>query len=188
MSYWFLGVNPVVDLILVRTHPEHGLQTLLIKRSETCDAEAGKWAFPGGFRDTDALKGTAFNSGKFQELPLVAALRECKEETGISTDKLASYVREVGVYTGPGRDPRETNEQYSQSHAYFLSLDGLMSISQSDLIMAQAGEVDVVRWFNWKDAMQTSLAFDHNKICTDAQRYLSDKWVVEAKAKSSLKF
>ena len=136
MSYYFLGVNPVVDLILVRTHPELGLQALLIQRSITSDAEPGKLAFPGGFRDTDAVKGFRFDSGAFQEASLSAALRECEEETGIKSLHLSSYVREIGVYTGPGRDPRETETQYSQSHAYFLSLDGIMPLTQSEKIFA----------------------------------------------------
>ena len=178
MSYYYLGVNPVVDLILVRTHPDLGLQALLIQRSITSDAEPGKLAFPGGFRDTDAVKGSKFDSGIFQEAPLAAALRECEEETGIQSAHLAAHVREIGVYTGPGRDPRENATQYSQSHAYFLSLDGVMSITQSNKIFAQPGEIDVVGWHKWSDVMQYQLAFDHNLIATDAQRYIADKWRV----------
>lgn len=173
MSYYFIGKNPVVDLLMVRTHPDDGLQALLIKRSASCDAEAGKFALTGGFRDTDAQKDQLFDSGKYQEPALDAAIRECAEETSIDTSKLSQHIKLIGVYTGPGRDPRETSERFSESHAFFLSLDGLMSITKSDALVAQEGEIDDVKWVKWSDLMQMHLAFDHNKICFDAQHFIA---------------
>ena len=52
----------------------------------------GKWALPGGFsKQSEALEETA--------------IREMREETGIAKIK-PEDVREIGVFSKPGRDPR----------------------------------------------------------------------------------
>ncbi len=52
---------------------ERAGQVLLVRRS--IDPGRGLWCFPGGYVD-------------FGEDPLVAALRECREETGLVVDKI----------------------------------------------------------------------------------------------------
>ena len=50
------GPNPTVDLVVVRAGTsEH--EVLLIRRRRDAKAEAGKWALPGGFHDTEAPRG-----------------------------------------------------------------------------------------------------------------------------------
>jgi 8-oxo-dGTP diphosphatase len=174
-SLWYEGVNPVVDLVVVRTHPEHGLQALLIQRGKDVDAEAGKWALPGGFQNTDAKKDTHWASGVFQEQPNVAALRECNEETGLAVDQLIPHLKQVGIYRGPGRDPRETDSRFTESHAFFLSLDGLLPLSKSDAVFGLDDAAEA-RWINWRELRTIPLAFDHDTILTDTERFLSETW------------
>ena len=74
------------DLVLLAPDP---LSVLLIRRGgHPC---LGKWAVPGGFVNPDE---SAFD----------AALRELNEETGV--DAQAFDVREIGLFSKPGRDPR----------------------------------------------------------------------------------
>jgi ADP-ribose pyrophosphatase YjhB (NUDIX family) len=175
MSLWFKGINPVVDLVVVRTHPENGLQVLLAQRGPNDLAEASKWALPGGFQDTNAKKDQAWADGTIKEIPLDAALRECEEETLLKVDQLKSHVKAVGVYTGPGRDPRETEERFTQSHAFFLSLDGLVPLNKSEAVFGADG-MSSAKWVAWRELSQMSLAFDHANILADAEKHLSVSW------------
>lgn len=176
------GVNPVVDLVLVRSHPQDGLQVLLIQRSHTSEAEPSKWALPGGFVNTTASVDESFDSGD-TEPPLSAALRECEEETGLDVKTMHPYVKHVGVYTGPGRDPREDSERFTQSHAFLLSLDGLMPHTKSDKIAGCDDAIDA-KWIGWRELRSVPLAFDHSHILCDAERFLvKDFWVLSSISK-----
>jgi ADP-ribose pyrophosphatase YjhB (NUDIX family) len=179
-TLWFNGINPVVDLVVVRTHPEQGLQVLLIQRSDTSDAEPSKWAFPGGFVDSGAKKNDTWASGPTPETALNAAIRECAEETGLDVSLLAPHLKLVGVYRGPGRDPRETNERFTESHAFFLSLDGLMSISKSDGVVG-LDDAQNATWQRWATLDTIPLAFDHATICEDVSRFLDPTWSKQRK-------
>jgi hypothetical protein len=68
-GFYYKGVNPTVDLIVIR-----GDKVLLIQRGEDAEAEAGKWALPGGFHDTNAKEGEEWKEDK--ESSLDAAKRE----------------------------------------------------------------------------------------------------------------
>lgn len=174
-SLLYPGVNPVVDLVVVRSHPREGLQALLIQRAEHSDAEAGKWALPGGFQNTDAAKNTPWDSGVAQEDPADAAVRECTEETGLPTERLRSCIKLIGVYCGPGRDPRETEERFTQSHAFFVSLDGLVTLAKSDGVFG-LDDASQAKWIKWRDLRSLDLAFDHSTILNDAERFIADEW------------
>ena len=75
---WYDGPNYTADSIVISP----GLrQVLLIQR------ETGEWALPGGFIDQG-------------EDPLVAAIRETREETGVTTRAIAKNhgLRRVPTY------------------------------------------------------------------------------------------
>jgi ADP-ribose pyrophosphatase YjhB (NUDIX family) len=172
---WYSGANPVVDLLIVRTHPEDGLQVLLIQRSKDAEAEASKWALPGGFVNTNAEKFSSWSSGSIKEIPVDAAVRECAEETGLNVSLLKQYIKPVGVYSGGGRDPRDSDIDYTESHAFFLSLDGLMSISNSNKV-AGFDDAQNAAWKKWSNLGKLEVAFDHLKICQDASRFVDASW------------
>lgn len=158
--YWRPGPNPTVDLVLIYNN-----KILLIKRGEG-GSEANKWAIPGGFIDTSSKKGEPFRMDK--ELPKQAALRELEEETGLdltNTLHISSRMREVGVYEGDQRDPRDNKEAWSRSHVFALILtddDGIdiNSVRGSD-------DASDAHWFNLTK-LPSQIAFDHEKIIKDA--------------------
>jgi ADP-ribose pyrophosphatase YjhB (NUDIX family) len=154
-SYYYSGVNPTVDLIIV--NPEGKI--LLIKRSETSNACPGMWAIPGGFIETEAKKGEVFKFGA--ETPEQAAVRELKEETNLFL--VNPKLIPVGVFEGNQRDPRDSELGWSQSHAFIYEIP-------KDLYEAQKGKIkglDDAEDADWKtreEIEEMDMAFDHKKI------------------------
>jgi 8-oxo-dGTP diphosphatase len=156
-TYWYVGMNPTVDNVILRKTPD-SYEVLLIKRAGK--VEQGKWALPGGFIDTNSKKGEAWKPGR--ETPKQAAVRELEEETGLYVQSLAGMVKEVGVYEGNNRDPRDTNDSWSRSYAFVLLLPNNFSTKN---ISAKDDAADA-KWFDIKSL--PTLAFDHSTIIGDA--------------------
>jgi ADP-ribose pyrophosphatase YjhB (NUDIX family) len=156
--YWHLGANPTVDIILTRHNPQtRQLEVLLIRRSDDAAAEPGKWAFPGGFQLTEAVRGTLWKPGK--ETVKEACIRELLEETNLNICHLESQLIHVGDYEGGGRDPRDTPQSWSRSTVFALHLPDNLALS------AIAGDDDAsdARWFP-VEPRPSNLAFDHARI------------------------
>ena len=159
-EYFYRGANPTVDLVVFR-EGRSGKEVLLIQRKRDT-VEGGKWAIPGGFINTNAQRGEAWKAGA--ETPLDAAVRELGEETGLHiTDSLKRSIKRVGVYEGGGRDPRDTAESWSRSHAFTVTLpEGVVDhVHGSD-------DASAARWFPLNRL--PLLAFDHAKILKDARK------------------
>ncbi|ERM82786.1 hypothetical protein P872_03760 [Rhodonellum psychrophilum GCM71 = DSM 17998] len=111
---------------------------LLIKRAN--EPFRGMWALPGGFVDPD-------------EEPLVACLRELREET----DLQLVNGNLIGIFGEKGRDPRG----WTVSVAYFFKVDS------AENSKAKAGsDSSELNWFSLKKL--PLLAFDHQKIIEEA--------------------
>jgi 8-oxo-dGTP diphosphatase len=162
--YYRPGANPTVDLV-VKYNDGNVTKILLIKRGSKAKAEAGKWALPGGFHDSNEPIGKMWKQGR--ETAKQAAIRELTEETGLYIANLSglnSRMKLVGVYEGGGRDPRDNKEAWSKSTAFTIELtpkDGVNINSVSGRDDAQDA-----RWFDVKKL--PSLAFDHKKIISTA--------------------
>lgn len=156
-TYWYVGMNPTVDNVILKK--EDGVyKVLLIKRKNKI--EFGKWALPGGFVDTNAQKGEPWKSGR--ETPRQAAIRELHEETGLYIESISKLMKQIGVYEGNNRDPRDTKTSWSRSYAFGLVLpDGF----NTDKVQAKDDASDA-QWFDIKALPQ--LAFDHATIIGDA--------------------
>ncbi len=125
------------DAVVVRRSAS-GRDVLLIRRGR--EPFAGAWALPGGFIEPF-------------ERPEDAARRELAEETGLA---LSEPFALVGVYGGPGRDPRG----WTVSAAYVVAIDG-------DAPAVLGGDdAEEARWFPARELPQ--LAFDHDEIVADA--------------------
>lgn len=112
-----------------------GGRVLLVRRGRP--PFRGRWALPGGFVEGDE--------------PVEAAVaRELLEETGLA----ARPVRLVGVYSGPGRDPRGP----TVSVAYRMA--GVIGAPSGGDDAAAAAWVSIRR--------HPPLAFDHARILNDA--------------------
>lgn len=113
------------------------LKVLLIQRGNP--PFQGQWAFPGGFLD-------------YGEEPMAGALRELKEETGI-TDVV---IEQFGAFGNPNRDPR--------GHTISIAYYGFIEDSRSS---ATGGDdATDAQWFDATDLPQ--LAFDHSLVFSTA--------------------
>jgi ADP-ribose pyrophosphatase YjhB (NUDIX family) len=124
----YKGVNPTVDLIVTKV-VNGETQVLLIKRGDNVAAEAGKLAFPGGFHDTDAKKGSAWKAGK--ETAEEAAIRELKEETGLDLNKsnMGITLEKVGTFDDKGRDPRNSEDSWVSATVFRVNLPENFDVS-----------------------------------------------------------
>lgn len=130
-------------------------EVLLIKRGG--HPFLGRWAFPGGFANAD-------------ESVNQTALRELREETGIST-LTEEDIYEIGLFSTPGRDPRG----WVVSDVYAAKVDPASTAVQAGNDASQA------QWFKLEftedaftltkddiclmgDDNKSDLAFDHNRI------------------------
>jgi ADP-ribose pyrophosphatase YjhB (NUDIX family) len=159
-SYWYLGANCTVDLVVI-----YKGKILLIQR-KAGGIEGGKWAIPGGFIDTDSQKGEVYRIGK--ESPKQAALRELQEETNLdlsSVPNIGSRLKEVGVYEGNNRDPRDNDEAWSKSYAFTITLKDEDGVDFS--AMRGMDDASDARWFS-VDKLPSDLAFDHAQIINDS--------------------
>lgn len=119
-------------------------ELLLIKRKN--EPFKGKWAIPGGFVEENETCETA-------------AIRELKEETGVTLSKLEL----CGVYSDPNRDPRSR----VVTVAYFSLIRKPVekAVGQDDAEQAE--------WF--PIGSLPSIAFDHAEILTTAKKALVKK-------------
>lgn len=117
------------------------LSALLIQRGEP--PFEGQWALPGGFVLPN-------------ETVEAAAHRELREETGVEMAELKQF----GIYSEPGRDPRER----VISIAYLACL-------RADDVHLQAGTD--ARHAAWQPVdIERKLAFDHDEILRNAKELL----------------
>lgn len=161
-SYYYLGVNPTVDLIVINPHSE----VLMIVRSLNSEACPGMLAFPGGFIDSQAKKGERWKSGL--ETSRQAALRELAEETNLILGA-ETELTPVGVYIGNKRDPRDNDLSWSKSYAFLFLIDQEMFDKQKDQIVGM-DDAEQAKWIKLQVLRSFQLAFDHNIILEDALR------------------
>lgn len=165
---WRPGENPTVDLVIFRQLNEQSpVEVLIIRRSDTSPACPGMLANPGGFIDSLTPRGQPFEAA---ETPRQAALRELKEETGLSMAELDSLIQDIGRYGGLERDPRSTPEAYIVSTAFAVLLTGARAAWGDDTV----GGSDATHsgWLAVERLKDETLAFDHGRIIEDAAKAL----------------
>jgi len=118
------------------------LKVLLIERGR--EPYIGKWAFPGGFI-------------QMEETVEQGALRELKEETGLSAD----YIEQLHCFSDPQRDPRERVISIA-----FLALVKISEVKGGD-------DAAKAQWFDLDKIPQ--LAFDHDLILRMALQKLRER-------------
>lgn len=138
------ALHMTADVVLIASTYQT-LRVLLIQRSDDSDAYPGCWALPGGYMDPGE---------RIEE----TALRELREETGITTVGTPGFWRRIGIYDNPDRDPR--GRVVSVAFAECLQ----------DVPTPKAGDDAAgAQWLPLGWALQElSLAFDHRQIIIDA--------------------
>ncbi|WP_300156117.1 NUDIX hydrolase [Solidesulfovibrio sp.] len=124
--------NPVPTVDALIHIPGRGV--VFVKRLN----EPFGWALPGGFVD-------------YGESAEKAAIREAKEETGLTVELTGL----LGVYSDPARDPR----QHTMSVVYIAQALDPDELAAGD----DAKEVDVFPVGQWP----SPLCFDHERIVND---------------------
>lgn len=132
------------DIVIFR-ESDNGAQVLLVRRGNHPYKDC--WALPGGFAEPG-------------ETIEQVAVRELREETGIEEASLQL----LGVYSEPGRDPRD----WVVTVAYVAPLPtGAHPVAGDDAA--------AVQWFEIDEALTLpNLAFDHNRILSDAWAQVAD--------------
>lgn len=158
--YYYTGANPTVDLVVMNPKKE----ILMITRSHKSEACPGMLAFPGGFIDSKAKASELWESGL--ETPREAAIRELAEETNLKLDA-GSELKEIGIYEGHGRDPRDNDISWSKSYAFFYAIPE-DSYEQQKTKIKGLDDADEAQWINVDRLRSMKLAFDHHQILEDA--------------------
>lgn len=165
--YYYIGANPTVDLVIMN----HLDEILFVQRAEKSEACPLMLAFPGGFVDTTAKRNEVWLPGL--ETEEQAAKREVKEETNLDLKDVKVY--HIGVYEGNNRDPRDNEVSWSKSNAFFYKMDEETFNKIKAIMKPDDGVEGEIAKLDWKpalEALQTPLAFDHNKILIDClQQY-----------------
>lgn len=145
MSYCYEHPHPAVttDVVLF-TIREERLQVLLVRRQS--EPFQDSWALPGGFVGID-------------EDVEAAALRELKEETGVT----GVFLEQLYTFGAPRRDPRE--RVITVAYYALAPPDSIHVRAASD-----AREAD---WFTCNNL--PALAFDHDQIIATAKQRLRAK-------------
>ena len=140
MSYTYQYPHPAVatDCVVFGFNGKE-LEILLIERG--IEPYKGAWAFPGGFMG-------------MEETAEEAALRELREETGLTVHSL----KQLGAFTSVHRDPRER----------VVSISFYALVQPSDV--TGGDDANQARWFPVDDA--PPLAFDHDYILRKALQQL----------------
>ncbi len=168
-SYFYVGANPTVDLIVFNDFGDEFNKILLIKRREGA-VEGGKWALPGGFHDSFAENGTLWKEGR--ESAEDAAFRELQEETNLDLNlypEVRDSIVKIGVFEGSGRDPRDNDVSWSKSSAFGVVLPDC--VDKSDI----KGLTDAVdaKWYLFEEIKNLDVAFDHLEIISQAIKKLN---------------
>jgi 8-oxo-dGTP diphosphatase len=144
--YCYSYPHPAVatDLCVFSLNEGFQLCVLLIKRGGK--PFFGHPALPGGFIKVG------------EESLEQCALRELEEETGFAK----AYLQQFGVYSSPERDPRE----HVISIAYFAL------VNRNSETPKAGSDASHVEWARVSDALRGDLAFDHNRIVSDARAAL----------------
>ncbi len=112
---------------------------ILEKRSDTCDREPGKWAFPAGFIEA-------------HETMKEALSREVCQEIGISLE--GEHILSVYKFgTGPYRDPR-----------YFVWTQFLVAYTTEEEFKIDSTEIAEAKVFPPEEVPYDEMAFDHGYV------------------------
>lgn len=126
------------DAVIFKKTEENGVpEILLVKRKN--EPFKGKWALPGGFVEENE---------DLQD----AALRELKEETGLTV----TQVKQLQAFGKPGRDPRGPTVTIA-----------FVGWANGDSDVFPSSDADDVRWFALD--LLPDLAFDHDEIVSLAR-------------------
>jgi 8-oxo-dGTP diphosphatase len=114
------------------------LKILLVRRG--VEPFLGEWALPGGFVLED-------------ETIEACAARELQEETGVEGESLIQF----GIYSKPGRDPRN----------WVISIAYVTAVPLAQVVLKSGTDAAAAEWFS-VDQLPAVLAFDHRDIIRDA--------------------
>ena len=138
--YQYKYEHPAVTTdCVIFTYEDWKLKVLLVRRGG--EPYKGEWALPGGFLRND-------------ETAKDGALRELREETGLE----AAAIGELGVFSDPGRDPRER----------VITIAFYALVKPSEVVGGD--DADEAAWYSIDDL--PPLAFDHDKILESAMERL----------------
>jgi 8-oxo-dGTP pyrophosphatase MutT (NUDIX family) len=133
--------KPAATLAVLRDG-EHGLETLLLKRSSKLAFHGGAWVFPGGRIDD----GDWHEGDDLFRAAARAAVRETTEEAGIEVD--VDTLVHLSNWTTPAISPK-------RFATWFFAAPAHAEIAEA---VADGVESDAVRWFRPEEALAARAA------------------------------
>ena len=145
MAFTYEYPHPAVTADIVIFSIRDGVLNVLLIE-RLLDPFQGRWALPGGFVQIDEDTDTA-------------AVRELAEETGLKDIPL----EQLGAYGAPNRDPRER----------VITIAYVALVPSDALVLAASTDAKDAQWFPMDEL--PDLAFDHDKILSDARAMIAAK-------------
>ncbi len=144
------GANFAADPIITRLNPRTGLLEMVAILRGDCR----EWAIPGGHVDAG-------------ELVLEALIREFREEASDNAQEVLDMEGAVPVYRGYVDDPRNTDNAWMETEAYFKHLDPKAA---SKLRLRAASDAKQVKWQELTPEFLQKLYASHASFVRDTIR------------------
>ncbi len=117
--------------------------------------QAGHWSYPKGHKEGD-------------ETPLESALRELKEESGITDSRVSDHPPVFEEYM-----LNKEGKEYHKIVQYFISF------TENDVVTIQQEEISEYKWATFEEAMETFTYENNKEVLKKAQEYLQNLNVVK---------
>jgi 8-oxo-dGTP pyrophosphatase MutT (NUDIX family) len=129
-------IFPAATVVLIRD-TDRGLEVLMLRRSKELKFAGGAWVFPGGRIDAEDY---GDNPGDTSQAAYVAAVRETKEEAGLTLS--ASDLLYFSHWTAPPETPKR-----------FATWFFVATLDHHHKVVVDGGEIDKHRWYLPQEAV-----------------------------------
>jgi len=130
-------ILPAATVVIARERQEK-IEILLLRRNPQLKFAGNYWVFPGGKTESSELD---FSKGDIDQANKLAAVRECREETGIAIS--TEMLRPISHWTTPNIHPKRFATQFY-----------ICSVSADTSVLIDQSEIVEHRWMQAEDSIE----------------------------------